>query len=38
MIWFQQSMERRPASIQEVAPVVPLFDEITGDPGAGYQR
>ena len=38
MIWFQQKIiERKPAKIHEVAPVVPSLAEITGDPGAGFQ-
>ncbi len=39
MIWFQQKIiERKPATIQEVAPVVPSYAETTGGHGAGFQR
>jgi len=39
MNWFQQKIiERQPAAIHEVAPVVPSWAEITGGHGAGNQR
>ena len=38
MNWLQKIIERQPATIHEVAPVVPSFTETTGDPGAGCKR